>query len=198
MEDRRRVWPGLLAWGLLTGALLLLSYFALTGFLAYRDLQSVRSELLDARAIATTSPGHAQQSVQNAAASAQAASDRLDGPLWGALAGIPVVGDSPAAAQDLTEALTGALRGLEPLVDDMDLLLASALVQGGTVDAAVVDVAAPAARDALPALAAARERLQAAPRGRAVLPQLRAANAELQAQLVQVEGLLAGVAALQE
>jgi hypothetical protein len=187
----------MLAWSIVSVVLLLAAYYSLTGWLAYRDLQSVRTELLDARAIATASPGHAQLSVENALRSAQAASARLDGPLWDGLAAVPVLGDSPTAARDVVSALAQSLNSLEPLVDDMDLLLASALVQGGTLDPSVVKIAAPAARDALPAIAFARDRLRAAPRGSAVLPQITAANEELQMSLVQIEGILIGVASLQ-
>ena len=108
-EDRRRVWPRMLAWLIVLTVIFLGAYYALTGYLAYRDLQSARSELMSARDIATVSPGHAQLSVENATASAQAATERLDGPLWSLLIAIPVVGDSPEAARELTGAFADAM-----------------------------------------------------------------------------------------
>ena len=193
-EDRRRVWPRMLAWFIVLTVIFLGAYYALTGYLAYRDLQSARSELMSARDIATVSPGHAQLSVANATASAQAATERLDGPLWSLLIAIPVVGDSPEAARELTGAFADAMTGLEPLVDDMDLLLASALVAPGGLQADPIDVAAPDARAALPKIEAAQRRLDAIPEDGAVLPQIRDATTELQDQLELVHAALASVA----
>ena len=84
-EDRRRVWPRMLAWFIVLTVIFLGAYYALTGYLAYRDLQSARSELMSARDIATVSPGHAQLSVENATASAQAATERAVAPMFEAL-----------------------------------------------------------------------------------------------------------------
>ncbi len=193
-EDRRRVWPRMLAWLIVLTVIFLGAYYALTGYLAYRDLQSARSELMSARDIATVSPGHAQLSVANATASAQAAPERLDGPLWSLLIAIPVVGDSPEAARELTGAFADAMTGLEPLVDDMDLLLASALVAPGGLQADPIEVAAPDARAALPKIEAAQRRLGAIALDGAVLPQIRDATTELQDQLELVHAALASVA----
>lgn len=193
-EDRRRLWPRLFAWLLVVALLFLGAFYALTGYLAYRDLQAARSELLSARDIATISPGHAQLSVENATDSAQAASERLAGPLWSALIAIPILGDSPGAAREITDAFAEAMVGLEPLVDDMDLLLASALVAPGGLQADPIQVAAPDARAALPEIEAAQQRLAAIPQDGAVLPQIRAAIAELQSQLELVHAALASVA----
>lgn len=193
-EDRRRLWPRLLAWLIVVPLLFLGAFYALTGYLAYRDLQAARSELLSARDIATISPGHAQLSVENATGSALAASERLAGPLWSALIAIPILGDSPGAARETTDAFAEAMVGLEPLVDDMDLLLASALVAPGGLQADPIQVAAPDARAALPEIEAAQQRLAAIPQDGAVLPQIRAAIAELQSQLELVHAALASVA----
>lgn len=188
------MWPRLLAWLTSLTFLFLCAYYALTGYLAYSDLQAARAELVEARDIAARSPGNAQLAVENATASARAATVRLNGPLWTALAAIPVLGDSPAAARELTGAFAEAMDGLEPLVADMGLLLARALVQDGSLETNLVDVAAPAAQEALPAIQSARERLQRIPPDGAVLPQIRRANTELQEQLSLVEQVLITVA----
>lgn len=191
-SDRR--WPRRVAvLSVLALVLLAVGYYTVSGFLAYRDLTATRTALLAARDIGSTAPAQAQQSLQDASTSAEAAANRLDGPLWTALAAVPLIGDTPDAARQVTTGLNQTLQALQPLVDSLDLLSPTALVTEGRINIDAIEQAVPAAQQALPGLATAQNTLADVPTGGAVLPQISDAATELQQQVAELQGTLTTV-----
>ena len=125
----RRVIPLVLVLVVAAGA-----WLAFTGaraVAAVDDLQSAVDDVQDAiqqadLAALTSASSEAQDA-------ARRADSALDGPVWGALAAIPYLGDTPEVARTTAAALASAVEGLTPLLEVSDVLDPASLYVDGRV-----------------------------------------------------------------
>jgi hypothetical protein len=188
------VWRGFL-WSLLGIFLLLfglLVWFALSARAAVDEMTAARDGLVAARdAVGDSQPAQAKTFVTAASASAEAASKRVNSPLWDITAAVPGLGDTPRAAQAIATSLSQALTALRPLTDHLDVLDPSALISDkGRIDVAALESAVPAMKEAQPGLDAAVTTMADAPTSGLMIPQVSSAATDFTDQLASLQSSL--------
>lgn len=193
MSDAQRRWLWISLWSLLAAALLIAGALAWSARSVVSDLGAARDDLLAAQeAVRQSQPEAAKAALADAAAAAQSASGRLDGPLWRLAGALPVLGEAADLASAVSSGLTQALTALQPLATNLDVIDPSRLVTNGQINLTAVQDALPAIAQAQPGVAAALTTIQDAPTDTAV-SQLNDAAAQLEAQLTAISGNLAAV-----
>lgn len=182
-------------WGLLGVFLVLfglLVWFALSARAAVDEMTAARDSLVAARdAVADSQPVQAKTFITAASESAEAASNRVNGPLWDVAAAVPGLGHTPQAAQAIATSLSQALTALRPLTDQLDVLDPSALISDkGRIDVAALESAVPAMKQAQPGLDSAVATMADAPTGGLMLPQVSSAATEFTDQLASLQSSL--------
>lgn len=159
---------------------------------AVDEMTAARDSLVAARdAVGDSQPAQAKTFITAASESAEAASSRVNGPLWDVAAAIPGLGDTPQAAQAIATSLDQALSALRPLTDQLDVLDPSALISDkGRIDVAALETAVPAMKEAQPGLDAAVATMADAPTGGLMLPQVNSAATEFTEQLASLQSSL--------
>ncbi len=90
---------------------------------AVNEMTVARDSLVAARdAVGDSQPAQAKTFITAATESAEAASNRVNGPLWDVAAAVPGLGRHPAPAQAIATSLDQALTALRPLTDQLDVL----------------------------------------------------------------------------
>lgn len=168
----------------------LVGYFAISGLLAFRDLNSARSDLTAAREQLVSDPASARQSLEAAQSAAASAAGTLNNPVWSALAAIPWLGATPKSAAVVSQSLDEALTALQPGFDKLDILQPASLVKDGGIDISAVEEAVPVAESALPGIQQARATLDEAPTSGLLPGQVRDATQQLAQQLDSLESTL--------
>ena len=150
--------------GLLVGLVAAAAWLAFTGaraVAAVRDLQVAVDDFRGAlgdRDLEAATP--AAEAAADAAARADAA---LGGPVWGALAAIPYLGDTADAARVTAAAVATAAEGLGPLLDAADVFDPASLYADGRVDVEAIEAAQPSLGEAARAVSGAAAQIEAAP-----------------------------------
>ncbi len=190
MTVRRGLLWGLLGFGLLLFGLLV--WFALSARSAVDEMTAARDSLVAARdAVGDSQPAQAKTFITAASEAAEAASNRVNGPLWDAIAAIPGLGDTPQAAQAIATSLDQALTALRPLTEQLDVLDPSALISDeGQIDIGTLETAVPAMKQAQPGLDEAISTMADAPTGGLMLPQVSSAATEFTDQLASLQSSL--------
>ncbi len=183
MTVRRGILWGLLAIGLMLLGMLI--WFALSARAAVDEMTAARDSLVAARdAVGDSQPAQAKTFITAASESAEAASNRVNGPLWDFAAAVPVLGQTPRAAQAIATSLDQALSALRPLTEQLDVLDPSSLISDdGQIDIGALETAIPAMKQAQPGLDAAVATMADAPSGGLILPQVSSAATEFTDQL---------------
>ena len=190
MTVRRGILWALLGIGLVLLGLLI--WFALSARAAVDEMTAARDSLVAARdAVGDSQPAQAKTFITAASESAEAASNRVNGPLWDVAAAVPGLGQTPRAAQAIATSLDQALTALRPLTDQLDVLDPSALISdNGQIDIAALETAVPAMKQAQPGLDAAVATMADAPTGGLMLPQVSSAATEFTDQLDSLQSSL--------
>ncbi len=130
-------------------------WLAWQGYHAMRDLQSAERSAEDLRASLTDGDhGVRDRAIAELQDSARSAKGRTDGPVWGALTHLPVVGDDVRGVRALSSSLdTLANDGVAPLVTTVDSL--GGLTSQGRIDLDALQSLADPVREADAALSAA-------------------------------------------
>lgn len=162
---------------------------------AVRDLEgavtSVRTALADNDAAALAV---ATQEAQDAARRADGA---MGGPVWGLVAAIPYIGDTPEAARVTARAVVTAADGLDPLIDVRDVLEPAGLYSGGRVDVDRLQQAQQPLAVAADAMTSADEIMRSAPtaaEGAWVIPQVDDRRAIAAEELANASRAISGAA----
>ena len=163
---------------------------------AVNDLQSAVDDVRDAVdqadvAALTAASAEAQDA-------ARRANDALDGPVWGALAAIPYVGDTPEVARTTADALATAADGLTPLLEVSDVLDPASLYSDGRIAVERLSSAAEPLALAASDVSLAVDQISSAPQsadGAWVPAGLDAQRAQAQAQLADAAQALTTAAA---